>query len=426
MLTLYGNPGTNYEVDYSTNLLSAWQYGWRAMMTNLSEVFAANGSLPQVFYRAVVSSPPVIAPVSNRVSAVNSAVIITNLATEPGAAGQKLTFSFAATPPAGALLTTNGVFIWTPDCVQGSTTNSIQILVTDNGTPPLSSLLTFTVVVGDCVQVGIGSTVVQTGQSASVPVNLLSTVGLTNLNFTLVYPANRFTNWFISATNPAGSSGTAQLLGPSNTFFGVATTGGNVLEGPTVVGSLTFSALPGASAFIQVAVTGVAGTKSDGSLAGNSSGQGGRVVVIGLQSLLEAWLSTNQSRMLTLYGNPGASYEVDYSTNLSRAWQYGWRLPMTNLSEAFPANTALPQVFYRAVDFSANPPILDLNSFSRTNSVLLLYGQNSSNYTVLSGTNLLNSTNWASIAGFTLTNSFQFINAGAATNQAQYFRAKRQ
>jgi hypothetical protein len=98
---------------------------------------------------------------------------------------------------------------------------------------------------------------------------------------------------------------------------------------------------------------------------------------------------------------------------------------MTNTFEAFDANGALPQVFYRAVEFSADPPILELNSHAPTNLVLLLYGQNGTNYMVMTGTNPAGATGWTPLVGFTLTNSFQFINAAGATNQQQFFRAKR-
>jgi hypothetical protein len=98
---------------------------------------------------------------------------------------------------------------------------------------------------------------------------------------------------------------------------------------------------------------------------------------------------------------------------------------MTNLAEVFQADQKSPLLFYRAWEFSANPPILELNSSAPTNLVLLVYGQQGSNYVIVTGTNLATPGNWSSMAGFTLTNSFQFIGAGAATNQMKFFRAER-
>ena len=371
--------------------------------------------------------PPVIAQVANCSIAVGTTLVVTNTATDPNLPVPTLTFSLDPSAPAGATITTNGLFTWTPVCAQGSTTNLITVWVTASGSPPLSNSMSFFVTVSDCVQVGLGSAIVQTGQGACLPVNLLSTVGLTNLSFTLVFPTNRFSNWTFTATDPAVGTTNVQVLDAGHVQFQIATKAGQVLEGPTSVGTICFNVLPGASGFIQVQTAGVVGSKGDGSTVASASGQSTRLVIISLEPLLEASLNTNLARLLTLYGNPGASYELDYATNLLGAkWQYGWRVPMTNWHEVFAANASLPQVFYRAFEFSANPPILEVNSSVPSNSVLLVYGQKGSNYAIISGTNLLNTTSWSPIVGFTLTNSFQVINAGAATNKIQFFRAKQQ
>jgi hypothetical protein len=263
----------------------------------------------------------------------------------------------------------------------------------------------------------------QVGTTSGVPVSIISPLGLTNLSFVVKYPTNRFTNWVMVATNGAIVAVALQSAG-AQTLVNLSTLPGQVLTGPTVVGSLTFAALLGHSAFVPLGITNVIGTTVDGAPVGNAVGGPGRVVVIGPEPLLEAWLSANRDRMLTLYGNPGASYEVDYTTNLSSEWQYAWRVPMTNLSEVFVANGSLPQVFYRDFAFSANPPILELSSLTQSNLVLLVYGRTGTNYSIISSSNLSSASNWTQIAGFTPTNSFQFINAGGATNHSQFFRVK--
>ena len=321
----------------------------------------------------LVSSPAVIMPVADQITSVGTPLIITNTITDANVPAPIFTFSLGPNAPAGASINrTNGIFTWTPHCGQDSATNLIEIRVTASDNPAVTNSMLFNVVVPQCLQMGAGSTVVQTGQSASVLMNLFSPIGLTNLSFTLAYPAGLFTNWNVSATNTAVATGTVQMLNPSNTFFSLNIKGGQVLQGPTAMVSVTFTALPGPSAFVQLTVTNVAGTKADGSPAGNSTGQPGRVVVIGLQPLLEAWLSTNRQRMLTLYGNPGTNYEVDYTTNLLSAnWQYGWRTSMTNLDEAFAANASLPQVFYRAFVFSP-PAIAPVTNQTSTAGIMLI------------------------------------------------------
>ena len=121
----------------------------------------------------------------------------------------------------------------------------------------------------------VGSTVMQVGTTSSVPVSIISTLPLTNLSFTVEYPANRFTNWLVTASNNAVGTALAQNIDPSQTAFNLAAKDGQTFNGPGVIGSLTFAALPGSSAFVPLSPTKVFGTKTDGSAVGNSGGQGG-------------------------------------------------------------------------------------------------------------------------------------------------------
>jgi hypothetical protein len=371
------------------------------------------------------SRTPILPPIPDQTLIVGNRLVLTNVASGSNGS-QNVTFALQNAPSGASINPTNGNFSWTPACDQGSTTNLITILATDNGNPPLSNSVVFAVSVGECVQVSIGSTVMQIGTTSSVPVNLLSTVALTNLSFTVSYPSKRFENWSFTPnpTNAAIDPVTPVTVHAADATFNLATKNGQVFQGPALAGNVVFSALSNSSAFVPLTIENIQGTKSDGSLAGNTNGLNGRVVVIGPQPLVEGWMATN-GRMLTLYGNPGASYQIAYNTNLlATNWLSAWRVPMTNLAEVFLADQTSPQLFYRAWEFSANPPILELSSPAPTNLVLLVYGQPGSNYVIVTGTNLADSANWSPVAGFTLTNSSQLIGSGAATNQRRFFRAK--
>jgi hypothetical protein len=53
MITIYGNPGTNYQLTYSTNLmLPNWQPAFSVPMTNLIESVPVDQTKPQIYYRA--------------------------------------------------------------------------------------------------------------------------------------------------------------------------------------------------------------------------------------------------------------------------------------------------------------------------------------------------------------------------------------
>jgi hypothetical protein len=140
---------------------------------------------------------------------------------------------------------------------------------------------------------------------------------------------------------------------------------------------------------------------------------------------LEAWLGTNSQRMLTLYGNPGAAYALGLRTNaLGTNWQFAWRTPMTNLFETFSADQNSPLLFYRAWEFFADPPVLELKGATSSNLVLLLYGKSGTNYLLQAETNLAKGDSWFAITNFVLSNSFQFISEGTGTNGMMFFRAK--
>ena len=409
------NPATS--ATYSGQLGHSY-YFYSVAHDNSGNVEVVPGGFAMTFVST--NRLPILPPIADQTNIVGNPVVLTNVAS-----GSNLTFSLENAPSGASINPTSGTFTWTPACNQGSSNYLITIWATDNGLPPLSNSVVFAVTVGECVQVSIGSTVMQIATTSSVPVNLLSTVAVTNLSFTLSYPTNRFNNWTFTASNSAIGSVIVQPLGPTNVSFTLVTRSGQVLQGPALAGSAAFTALSNSSAFVPLAIGNIQGTKSDGSAVGNTIGLGGRVVVIGKEPLLEAGLSNSQ-RLLTLYGNPGASYQMASSTNLLRTnWAPVWHVPMTNLSEVFQADQKSPLLFYRAWEFSANPPILELNSSAPTNLVLLVYGQKGSHYAIVTGTNLATPSNWSSMAGFTLTNSsFQFIGAGAATNQMKLFRAR--
>ena len=290
--------------------------------------------------------PPVITQVPSQLAVDGQDLIFTNTVQ---ASTLPVTFSLASSAPAGATITTNGIFSWTPACAQGSTTNMITIWATDSSSPPLSNSMTFVVSVSECVEVGLGRTVMQVGQTNGVPVTLLSTVDLTNLNWTVVSPSNRLGYFTFVFTNDSIATSTVQVLDSSRSAYTLTTKSNQTLQSPSQLGTMMFTALPGHSAFLPLVPQNILAKKTDGSLAGNVAGEPGRVVVIGPEPLLEAWIGSNSVRMLALYGNPGTNYQVLTNTSLSStSWQAGWSVTLSNLFEDFPADPLAPRIFYRA------------------------------------------------------------------------------
>ncbi|HTV41600.1 MAG TPA: immunoglobulin domain-containing protein [Candidatus Sulfotelmatobacter sp.] len=297
-------------------------------------------------FETLTNPPPVISPVTNQFIADGQYLTVTNHVV---AAAYPVTFSLVDAPQ-GATITTNGVFRWQPACEQGSSNYTITVVATDSSTPPLSGSMTFTVTVGECVQVALGSTAVQIGQTGAVPVTLISSIPLTNLNFTILNPSSRFINWAFASSNSSIQNPTLQVLDPSNVFLDVDTFTGQTLASQPLLGTIYFTPLPGPSAFLPLAGTNILGTASDGRVAGNVGSFPGRVAVIGAEPLLEAGLGSNSARILTLYGNPGTNYELIFTTNLlSPDWEVWSNLTMTNLVQPIQPGQTNPQIFYRAV-----------------------------------------------------------------------------
>lgn len=291
---------------------------------------------------------PSVLPIADQTIIVGDELVLTNVASGPSGSGA-LNFSLGVAPPGAYINRTNGVFSWSPDCAQGSTTNFITLWTTDNGTPPLSNSVSFLVTVPECIEASLGSTVMQTGQTSSVPVNLLSTTSLTNMTFNVLFPMDRFTNFALMVNS---SQVLTQQLQSTTGYLQVSFTlpASQVLHGPTNVGQLSFSAVPsGHSAFVPLGITDVLGLKPDGSLAAKAYGVPGRIVLIGPEPLLQGMTSGPTNVVLEIYGNPGSNYVMTYSTNLpASAWLPGWSIPMTNLWETFEINASQPQMFYRA------------------------------------------------------------------------------
>jgi len=75
-------------------------------------------------------------------------LVVTNTASDVMVPPEVLAYVLV-NPPAGAGVSTNGIFTWTPSQAQAPSTNPITTIVSDNGSPSLSATNVFTVVVND-------------------------------------------------------------------------------------------------------------------------------------------------------------------------------------------------------------------------------------------------------------------------------------
>ncbi len=93
---------------------------------------------------------PALAPIANQTIVAGATFTLTNSAAPPDGPPEVLTYSLltAPAPPSGVSLDpSTGVLSWRPTIAQGGTTNLLGVVVSDNGSPSLSTTQTFTVTV---------------------------------------------------------------------------------------------------------------------------------------------------------------------------------------------------------------------------------------------------------------------------------------
>ena len=95
---------------------------------------------------------PVLPAITDRVIYGLTPLVFTNTATDSESPPQQLAYSLGIAAPTGATINpTNGVFAWTPPQAYLPSTNVISVVATDNGTPALSAVRCFTVVIAESV-----------------------------------------------------------------------------------------------------------------------------------------------------------------------------------------------------------------------------------------------------------------------------------
>jgi len=326
-------------------------------------------------WTTVSTNSPVLAGVCGQSVSPYSRLVVTNEVT--GGSGTGFLYMVGPDAPAGAALnSTNGLFTWTPGCPQASRTYQITVWVVDTGNTNLMDAMTFTVVVDECVKPGLGQIVMQVCETNRLPVTLITTVPLTNVAMTLEMPAGHLENLTLeallpeicrvtiepgllltSSLSPSGGEGGAPAPGEGVKqpyLLSFATCTNQSLIGTQQLAWLHFNTVcTQQSAFVNLQIPHTVGTQPDGTLARNFAPQFGRVVVVGNEPLLEAYISTNGQPALVLYAQPGTTNLLETTTSL--ADPVSWSpdrtvtMPTTNLFQVIePVCTNRCTLFFRA------------------------------------------------------------------------------
>jgi hypothetical protein len=299
-----------------------------------------------------MNRPPDLAPIPTQAVLVQTSLTVTNSATDPDVPAQEFFFSLAPGAPQGARIgRTNGVFSWTPAASFARSTNFVTVRVTDNGVPSLTSSRTFAIVVGDVLEVRLGTGIVLAGQTGSVPVIVFTSVPATNATFTFEAPDARLGTFSLEPpVSPLGSA-VLQSLGGNRYRVRLGAAGGQQFAGEQLLSRLRFVAATGqASAFVRLPVSDVSGVQTDGQAVPRALGSPGRVVYLGPEPLLEMIRNSGQVE-LHRYAPPAApGYAVESTLNLNPIvqWLPFWNGPVNNLIEVLTVSPTNQAQFFRA------------------------------------------------------------------------------
>jgi hypothetical protein len=259
----------------------------------------------------------------------------------------------------------------------------------------------------------LGSTVVRSGQNASVPITANTSTTVGGLDLMLDIPAGHFGSLTLQSLAPEIDPLTSSVTSQGGTAWRVRfrPRAGQAITGEKQLALLNGTTLPGqTSAFVPLRVTGVTATHPDASAVKNLFAQSGRVVVVADQPLLEAFSETNGQRRLALYGIPGVAYGIEKTPTF--APQAGWSAVTHFVARAL--TTSLPaggmvatDVFYRALEFNPDPPVLDIAMLFDGSLELTIYGRTGTLCALQSAASL--GAPWVELSQVLLTNGVAFV-----------------
>jgi hypothetical protein len=93
------------------------------------------------------NTAPVLATITNHTIHAGSTLAFATVASDSDVPTNAMSFTLTNSPAGSKINVTNGFFSWTPLDSQADTTNYMTVVVTDNGTPPLSDSKNFSVIV---------------------------------------------------------------------------------------------------------------------------------------------------------------------------------------------------------------------------------------------------------------------------------------
>jgi hypothetical protein len=295
------------------------------------------------------NAPPVLTPLRNLTVLAGNLVTFQAAATDLDLPVQSLRFRLVGNVPAGAAVDpVTGVFRWQTAEFAPASVNPITLEVFDNGSPSLADQQTFTIVVrkrASDFRLEVGSTVLDAGQSGSIPLRLVAGQPLSRVAFRLPSPGPSLVDLTLEPL-AAGLAGAQWQPLPDGTYAATFFTDpGFVLDGDLDLARIAFGTQPNLSDLARISPREVGGLDPSGTVARRGVANTGRVIVLGPEPVLDA---INPGEFL-LYGRPGQAYRVETRESLSpdAPWVPGARIILEGQSLTVPLPPTLDQRYVR-------------------------------------------------------------------------------
>ena len=362
---------------------------------------------------------PNLRPLTNQWLTVGQTSSIPVQAANP--AGTALTYSLVNAPAGAGINPTNGTISWTPLPSQAGSTNLLTVQASNAGPPPLSDSESFLAVVGDYASLNLGSGSVQVGGDICLPLTLVSSAALTNLNFTLAYPSNRLGGMTVTPALGQIARISTVPLDAAHFAISLQTAPGTWLQGTQQLATLCLAALTNQfSGLAPVQLTLVAATESSGLTPPTLASASASIAVLaGLPFLTLAQTDSLQAEV-TLYGNLGSAYILQASPSLAGPWTPVSGLVLTNYEQSvLEHEPASGTGFFRAI--SATLPFVIATPAGAGQMNLALYGTPGLPYFVESSA--AQTGPWTPLNVLVLTNSLQSFVFSNLASSAAFFQA---
>ncbi len=288
-----------------------------------------------------VNTPPVVEAIPPQVVNEGDLFELTVHATDFDLPVQVLQYRLQPPVPVGLTVDAlSGRLHWRPGAADGPATNHVTILVSDG---LVVTAVEFPLVVRDTrpeFELSLGTTNLYTGESASLPIRLVSGYDLTELVVQNALETDHLVDFVLTLTAPEIGEASVTPTGPNSYETHFRTLPGRVLTGDREIGRLSFRAQTNRpSAIVLIRLDSAVGQRSTGELLSRPRLTSGRVAVIGVDPLVDF---PSPERALRIYGHPGDQIRLERQTGLNpQAWQTWRTLQLQSRFSEIPAAEAI-------------------------------------------------------------------------------------